>query len=311
MSAEKLPPAARIDTSPIDFFDDGPSMLAAFSVLIVISTIFVALRFWAKRLSGISWQTDDWLCLSSLVIHHGSMVSGYVQIIQGGLGRDIRLVVMEDQTSLVILFKALFASELIYAISSTLVKLSVLAFYWRIFPTTTVRWGSYFLVPAASSFLASGTTGTALNHMHRYPAILWDVLRLNMKLSKKIGVAAVFLLGSLAFLTSLARAITSGLQYRDGDINFTKQFVVPGITSVVEIHMAIIGACLPTIIPVYRRLRYGDAKARSGNSEISTPNHTRGAGQPSKSSKVHGHPHPFIETGYDDSFERLYHDSIE
>jgi hypothetical protein len=36
------------------------------------------------------------------------------------------------------------------------------------------------------------------------------------------------------------------------------QFVTSGIVTIVEIYAAIIGACMPTLIPVYRQLRYGD-----------------------------------------------------
>lgn len=36
------------------------------------------------------------------------------------------------------------------------------------------------------------------------------------------------------------------------------QFVTSGTATVVEIYAAIIGACMPTLIPVYRQLRYGD-----------------------------------------------------
>lgn len=36
------------------------------------------------------------------------------------------------------------------------------------------------------------------------------------------------------------------------------QFVPSGTATVVEIYVAIIGACLPTLAPIYRLLRYGD-----------------------------------------------------
>lgn len=36
------------------------------------------------------------------------------------------------------------------------------------------------------------------------------------------------------------------------------QFVPSGTATVVEIYVAIIGACMPTLVPIYRQLRYGD-----------------------------------------------------
>ncbi|KAL1848953.1 hypothetical protein Daus18300_013411 [Diaporthe australafricana] len=40
--------------------------------------------------------------------------------------------------------------------------------------------------------------------------------------------------------------------------NFTKKFVISGAATVMEIYVSIMGACLPTLVPVYRKLRYGD-----------------------------------------------------
>jgi hypothetical protein len=37
-----------------------------------------------------------------------------------------------------------------------------------------------------------------------------------------------------------------------------EQFVVAGVATVIEIYVAIIGACTPTLMPFYRKLRYGE-----------------------------------------------------
>jgi len=47
--------------------------------------------------------------------------------------------------------------------------------------------------------------------------------------------------------------------------------VVPGVATVVEVYTAIIGACLPNMVPAYRKLRYGDTVKKintSANSRI-------------------------------------------
>jgi hypothetical protein len=36
------------------------------------------------------------------------------------------------------------------------------------------------------------------------------------------------------------------------------QFIPSGAATVVEIYAAVIGACMPTLVPVYRKVRYGD-----------------------------------------------------
>ncbi|KAH7304270.1 hypothetical protein B0I35DRAFT_445429 [Stachybotrys elegans] len=67
-----------------------------------------------------------------------------VATVKGGIGQDMRIVIA-DPNATVILFKAMLACDVAYGFSAALIKLSVLAFYWRIFPTSTVRWGCYIL----------------------------------------------------------------------------------------------------------------------------------------------------------------------
>ncbi|KAI2780202.1 hypothetical protein F4815DRAFT_445434 [Daldinia loculata] len=55
----------------------------------------------------------------------------------------------------------------------------------------------------------------------------------------------------------MTRTLSTARMHREGTYNFTKQFVAPGLASAVEVYVAIVGACLPTLIPIYRKLRYG------------------------------------------------------
>jgi len=75
------------------------------SILAVLATACVALRFWSKRLARTSWQLDDYLALLALGFHHALFASSIVSMVGGGLGRDIRLVAAEDPNAIVILFK--------------------------------------------------------------------------------------------------------------------------------------------------------------------------------------------------------------
>jgi hypothetical protein len=88
-----------------------------------------------------------------------------------------------------------------------------------------------------------------------------------------------------AFAASLVRTVSTGDIYREGINNFTKQFVVSGVATVVEIYVAVIGACLPTLVPIYRKLRYGDPlKTHTSAISKGTPNSGSGAtstGRPS------------------------------
>ena len=59
--------------------------------------------------------------------------------------------------------------------------------------------------------------------------------------------------------------------------------VITGVVSALEIYVAIIGACLPMMVPVYRKLRYGDINGSSNESAGASKSHLLNAN--SKSSK--------------------------
>lgn len=47
-----------------------------------------------------------------------------------------------------------------------------------------------------------------------------------------------------------------------GTANVTENLLLPWFSTVVEIGVAIIGSCLPCLLPLYRRLRYGSPDSR-------------------------------------------------
>lgn len=79
------------------------------------------------------------------------------------------------------------------------------------------------------------------------------------------------------------------------------QFVPAGTATVVEIYVAILAACLPTMVPVYRQLRYGDPLSTKGarRAKSRLPNRSllpsRGRGSATRKKQL----------GRQDSFERL------
>ncbi|KAF7522116.1 hypothetical protein G7054_g12243 [Neopestalotiopsis clavispora] len=282
-------------TSPMDYSDDGPALLISSCVLGFFSTIIVGLRFWSRKLVGTPWGLDDWLTVASLLAHHAVVVTVGFMTQQGGLGRDIRVIVAEEPEDIAALYKALLAAELFYCFSSSLVKLSLLAFYRRIFPTQRVKIGCWVLggvtigwavscqivnlvqcIPLRAFwdfelradpntkcldpilfFLANSGVNVVIDFATLFLPIQ-EILKLHTSKSKKWGIAGVFLLGGMAFTASLLRTIFTGTMYSEGVTNFTKQFVASAAATVVEIYVAIISGCLPALVPVYRRLRYNN-----------------------------------------------------
>ncbi|KAI1316815.1 hypothetical protein F5Y16DRAFT_393058 [Xylariaceae sp. FL0255] len=272
--------------------DTGSGIVIGSSIVGFVTTVIVGLRFWARSLTRQPLRTDDWLCLSALFFQHALLVAACVEAIYGGLGRNMALIA---PNSLVTFYKALFVSEIAYTYSSPLIKLSVLAFYRRIFPTRTVRLGSFIIgaaciawcisitildftqcrplraawdielqalpttkcISAVTVFLSNSIANSVIDFCTLTLPIN-EVLKLQMSARQKIHISIIFLLGSLALAASLVRTVSTASTLHGGVANFSKQFAISGVATIVEIYAAIIGACLPTVMPVYRQLRYGD-----------------------------------------------------
>lgn len=307
---------------PLDYLDRGPGIVISISILAFITTIIVGFRLWSRKLTHQPLGPDDYLCVAALLTHHALMAACCVGVVQGGIGRDIRITATEDPHSVVILFQALFAAEIAYTYSSPFIKLSVLYFYWRVFPTRAMKLGCTIL---GSMCIAWCMAITVLNFVQCRPLhAFWytelqklpttqcldsilcffsnsvanciidfftltlpihEVAKLKTTRRKKIHICCVFLLGGLAVAASLVRAVTTGIMWSDGVTNFTQQFTSPAVATVVEIYAALIGACMPTMVPVYRRLRYGTPL------KSSTTEGTSGSGYSAATPKPPNHPH--------------------
>lgn len=114
-----------------------------------------------------------------------------------------------------------------------------------------------------------------------------------------------------------------------GTANLTEDLLLPWFSTVVEIGVAIIGSCLPCLLPLYRRVRYGSPDSRptgGGGGGYGSKEGSRGGLPPShkggprsrltsQDDSVHGHGHrrargPFASAAADDddeehAFERL------
>ncbi|KAI7781605.1 hypothetical protein LA080_014503 [Diaporthe eres] len=269
------------------------AIIAINVILAVISTITCAGRFWARKLTGVGWGLDDWLALASLVVNHAFCAVTIEATVNGGLGRSMVVVMAEDPMQLVTFLKCVVAAEFCYGFSSPLIKLSLLTFYWRVFPTDFMKKGIYVLSAACIGWLIAifitncvqciplsytweQTTnpgaGTCIDLILYFVGnsianSLIDILTLvlpvreTMKLqvssSKRVGICCVFALGSIVVIASLVRFGSLAFLASTGVTDMTQQYALMWTATVVEIYVAIIGACAVTLVPVYRKMRYG------------------------------------------------------
>ncbi|ORY66522.1 SGNH hydrolase-type esterase domain-containing protein [Pseudomassariella vexata] len=111
----------------------------------VIATIAVVLLFCSRKLKGAHWGADDYLAAITLIVYYGLIIITIMAVRYSGLGKDISIVKTEHNDKLGHLMKILFAFCISYGFASALIKLAVLVFYWRLFPTWMVRTETYVL----------------------------------------------------------------------------------------------------------------------------------------------------------------------
>lgn len=80
--------------------------------------------------------------------------------------------------------------------------------------------------------------------------------------------------------------------HNKGTANLTEDLLFPWFSTVVEIGVAIIGSCLPCLLPLYRRVRYGSPDTRSyGYGSKSGGSRSGGGGAAAPSSGTHNSAH--------------------
>ncbi|KAI1453772.1 hypothetical protein F4805DRAFT_478239 [Annulohypoxylon moriforme] len=285
---------------PLDYSNKAPGAVISLSILAFITTIVVALRFWSRRLIRQPFGLDSYLCLASLLMQHAVMAGGLVALVNGEGGRDMRIIVAENPDAVIVLFQSMFVSEIAYTYSSPLVKLSVLLFYKRVFPTRTVRLGciiiglmciawciaitilnfvqcrplkAYWFIELRAlpttkcldSILCflSGSIGNTFIDFLTLTLPIHEVIKLQTTIRRKITICCVFLMGSIALAATLVRTVCTGIIWAKGVTNYTEQFYAVGIATAVEIYAAIISACLPTLVPIYHMMRHGNPFKKS------------------------------------------------
>ncbi|KAL8811274.1 MAG: hypothetical protein Q9200_001935 [Gallowayella weberi] len=276
--------------------DDRSSDVIGVAVsMAVCSTAAVTARFICRRQMKVAVSYDDYLMLGALLFalclcfifgYDASTHAVLIRVSSGthfGTGRHLLAVGQENTVKYL---KLAYAFQFFYACSMTLTRLSILAFYHRLFPkeSTPAWWRAchYAVIFLCLSYFVSAVltvaftctpvsfywTRTGNGHCVNEMAVLYssagltiftDILmlllpvpiiwRLQMEKAKKIGVIGIFLLGGFVCVATIVR-----IQYipQIVPVDPTWTQVNPGIWSTIEPCMGIVSACLPVIGPLLR-----------------------------------------------------------
>ncbi|KAK7951950.1 uncharacterized protein PG986_007678 [Apiospora aurea] len=227
----------RLEDLPVDFvtFNQGPVAERVAAAMMGLSGGFVLLRLAARATRKARLGLDDWIILAALWT---------------------------------------FISEIMYGATMTSVKLSILAMYDRLFPTKFMRRAVVSLAAVAMLWYLAVILVALLIVIDIIILSLpiREVRRLQIVNWQKAAVCGMFLLGGFVSLVSIIR-----LKFVAEMVNVDPRadgtmVVSTAIWSAVEVGIAIMCACLPTLQPLIRMASAYIARKTQHSSSISTNN---------------------------------------
>ncbi|KAI9823588.1 MAG: hypothetical protein M1832_002369 [Thelocarpon impressellum] len=247
----------------------------------LLATLAVSARLWARRLVKVRWEYDDYAIMVALPLSYGLSVLSLLGV-HHGLGKHLLANDLADVGSYL---KVLYAYDIVYTLCLPMIKMSVLLFYHRIFPTRSVTvvlcasgvfvvlWCLSALLVAIFScrpigyFWDKAQLGRCIDIEAFVTAeagitIFTDVVILAIPLPlvwvlkipcrQKLALSGIFLLGAFVCVASIIRIPTLPGVF-SADSTWTGYDACQW--SIVEADIGIVCACLPTLRPLARRLR--------------------------------------------------------
>ncbi|KAH8884345.1 hypothetical protein GQ53DRAFT_730904 [Thozetella sp. PMI_491] len=243
-------PSNSTETIPVmvDHDDMGPLIIGITTMMMVLSALCVALRFWVRSQRGVKLGADD---------------------------------------ILTVLASMMFATEIVAPFVITFVKCSILAMYWRIFPTRFMKfscivmaviiwlWNLAYVLgavlqcnPVSKAWEPTMTTGSCnsgladwLGWAATVPEFATDVVlialpiyetsRLQTSLASKIAISSAFAVGVLTLVSAIIRLWTAlGITRLTPILRFLVHVAYIQLWCFIEGTMGLICACLPTMRPL-------------------------------------------------------------
>ncbi|KAJ4418763.1 hypothetical protein N0V82_005328 [Gnomoniopsis sp. IMI 355080] len=257
---------------------NAPFNLRVTTALLLLSTLFVGLRFLARHIKNIPYGPEDWTCLFALIALFGCSALNYTMV-ANGLGRHVDTL---PASQIVTCLKCLLALECMYNVTMVAVKFSFCFLYLRLFPMLKYRVCAIagFILTFGCTFIIVGLLqctpmekiwepthpGTCLNTtaiflsnagLHIFSDVMLlilpitQVVKLKVELVMKLSLISIFMLGAFVSIASMYR-IKTILAVTNTDITYT--FSDSNIWTMIEMSCAVISTCLPCLRPVVAKI---------------------------------------------------------
>ncbi|KEZ46553.1 CFEM domain-containing protein [Scedosporium apiospermum] len=284
------------------------------TILSIITGVLVAGRLVFKQfIAKMGLSMDDWFILITTIVGAVTKVIIVYGTLANGVGQDVWTLPFDMITRFGMYF---YIMEVFYFAEVTLLKVSILFFYLRIFPEPRIRrvlWAtqilnvlvgvafvitSIFQCTPISHFWTSWTGETkgkcvnvnALAWANAIISIVLDILMLAIPLSqlpkiklhwkRKVGIALMFFVGTFVTVVSILR-LHSLVTFATSQ-NQTWDNAPVTKWSIIEINVGVICACMPTLrLALARAFRiFQESTVRTGYGA------GYGAGYQNQSSKI-------------------------
>ncbi|KAL8393792.1 hypothetical protein RB599_006027 [Gaeumannomyces hyphopodioides] len=255
---------------------------------IVLTSVFIALRFWAKNFTVASVVfLDDLFLVAAYVVNLAMCALGLVMTRVGGVGHHVEYLERHDPAKLTGWAQCILAFELIYFVSMCLPKIAIVFLYLRVLnwkgPMRTLAFVVLGLLVATSlSFFLTACFqcqpiafwwdkklpggGTCIDvqaffHGQAIPGIILDVIiiamplqtvwELKLPVAKRIALVLIFAVGSFGIVASIIRAATFFNTSAFGDRTLASVQLVGW--SIIETSTYIITNCMASMRPLLSR----------------------------------------------------------
>ncbi|SMR44732.1 unnamed protein product [Zymoseptoria tritici ST99CH_3D1] len=259
----------------------GSSVVAVTLTFIFLATVFVLSRIYARFRIARNPGLDDVFISLSLLFSAGTTTTFIIQVFNGG-GQHMGTI---TPTEGIRQGKAFYASVILYNASLLMSKLSILLQYLRIFPQKGFRVVCYVVLGIVAayatfailtaifacnpirSFWDQSVQGTCLPRFPIWFAnsafnIISDIAialipmplldKLGMPKNTKRALQLVFLLGGCGCIVSILRFQSLYVISRSSDVSYDNPMAA--IWSDIEMNIAIMCSCLPTLRCMFPRL---------------------------------------------------------
>ncbi|CAH0027323.1 unnamed protein product [Clonostachys rhizophaga] len=266
---------------------DGAA-ISTYALLMIV----VPMKIWCRtQVSGwksIGW--DDWLSVATLAFVNVWFWDNMIGV-RPYLGKHVGTGESEvNPEQLEYFLKCLYVASISYVVSIVFIKLTILAFYWKLF-SVAARWpirilaasvvawliafvylGAFGCLPIRAQWdVTAMATAKCVPPKSIYlgaslPNVITDLIlvlmpipyvwRLNIALQQRLILAGLFLLGLFICIVSIIRlTIVMSISTDDHDTTYNlKDFM---LWSIVEVNIGLVCSCLPSMRHILKAIGLG------------------------------------------------------